>query len=77
MITRTDDLNSFNEAIALTKGWQDQVWQASALEGLSIALVIQGWSPRSTRFDASVFFILLTLWLTLASRLDLVHFHHL
>ena len=43
--------DSYNDAIPLTKGWQDQVWQASALEGLTVALVIQGWAPRSTRFD--------------------------
>lgn len=36
---------SYNEAITLTKAWHDQVWQASALEGLAVALVIQAWSP--------------------------------
>lgn len=40
-------LYSYNEAITLTKAWHDQVWQASALEGLTVALVIQAWSPPS------------------------------
>lgn len=45
---------SYNEAIALLKAWQDQVWQASALEGLTIALVIQAWTPVTSRFDVSI-----------------------
>ncbi|GAA6025577.1 hypothetical protein JCM11491_005997 [Sporobolomyces phaffii] len=39
-------ITSYNEAIALTKGWQDQVWQASALEGLAVALVVQATLPK-------------------------------
>ncbi|GAA5876487.1 hypothetical protein JCM16303_003552 [Sporobolomyces ruberrimus] len=38
---------AYNEAISLTKSWQDQVWQASALEGLAIALVVQATLPKS------------------------------
>lgn len=38
--------SSYNEAISLTKAWQDQVWQASALEGLVIALVVQATLPK-------------------------------
>ncbi|KAM0789161.1 hypothetical protein ACM66B_000010 [Microbotryomycetes sp. NB124-2] len=36
----------YNEAIALTKTWADQVWQASALEGLAVATVLQAFQPR-------------------------------
>ena len=41
---------SYNETILLTKSWQDSVWQASALEGLVVALVLQARAPPSTRF---------------------------
>lgn len=38
----------YNEAIMLTKSWQDQVWQASALEGLAVTLVVQATLPKHT-----------------------------
>ncbi|SCZ89502.1 BZ3500_MvSof-1268-A1-R1_Chr9g10432 [Microbotryum saponariae] len=38
----------YEEAIALLKlTWSDNVWYASALEGLTIALVLQAWRPPS------------------------------
>ncbi|GAA5864034.1 hypothetical protein JCM1840_000679 [Sporobolomyces johnsonii] len=43
-----DAIASYNEAISLTKAWQDQVWQASALEGLAVALVIQATLPKTS-----------------------------
>lgn len=50
----------------MTKAWQDQVWQASALEGLTIALVIQAWSPLPSRFGVRVCCNYRTRSLTLA-----------
>ncbi|GAA5925915.1 hypothetical protein JCM1841_004039 [Sporobolomyces salmonicolor] len=44
-----DAIASYNEAISLTKAWQDQVWQASALEGLAVALVIQATLPTTSQ----------------------------
>lgn len=44
---------SYNDSILLTKSPQDQVWQASALEGLTVALVIQAWCPTPLRFNVS------------------------
>ncbi|GAA6060047.1 hypothetical protein JCM10212_001044 [Sporobolomyces blumeae] len=41
-----DAISSYNEALLLTKSWQDQVWQASALEGLCVALVLQATMPK-------------------------------
>ncbi|SCV69753.1 BQ2448_1147 [Microbotryum intermedium] len=39
----------YEEAIALLKlTWSDNVWYASALEGLTIALVLQAWRPPSS-----------------------------
>ncbi|KAM0753107.1 Trs120-domain-containing protein [Meredithblackwellia eburnea MCA 4105] len=35
----------YNETILHTKAWQDSVWQASALEGLVVALILQARSP--------------------------------
>ena len=35
---------AYHEAITLTKAWSDQVWQASALEGLCVALVVQAYA---------------------------------
>lgn len=52
----------------MTKAWQDQVWQASALEGLTIALVIQAGSPLPSRFSVGSFFDSLTIPLTRASQ---------
>ncbi|GAA5936717.1 TRAPPII-specific subunit TRS120 [Sporobolomyces koalae] len=43
----SEAIAAYNEAILLTKAWQDQVWQASALEGLAVALVIQATRPKS------------------------------
>ncbi|GAA5872900.1 hypothetical protein JCM8547_003260 [Rhodosporidiobolus lusitaniae] len=42
-------ITCYNEAIALTKAWQDQVWQASALEGLVVALVIHASLPKGSQ----------------------------
>ncbi|GAA5989707.1 hypothetical protein JCM5350_007364 [Sporobolomyces pararoseus] len=42
----SEAITAYNEAISLTKAWQDQVWQASALEGLVIALVVQATLPK-------------------------------
>ncbi|GAA5826496.1 hypothetical protein JCM11251_002398 [Rhodosporidiobolus azoricus] len=42
-------ITCYNDAIALTKAWQDQVWQASALEGLVVALVIQATQPKGSQ----------------------------
>ncbi|GAA5969112.1 hypothetical protein JCM3765_002183 [Sporobolomyces pararoseus] len=39
-------ITAYNEAISLTKAWQDQVWQASALEGLAVALIVQATLPK-------------------------------
>lgn len=44
---------SYNDAIALTKAWADQVWQASALEGLVVALVIQATQPKGSQGSVS------------------------
>jgi hypothetical protein len=54
-------LHSYNEAIALTKAWQDQVWQASALEGVAVALAIQATLPKGAQgaVGANAFFSLL------------------
>ncbi|GAA6044610.1 hypothetical protein JCM8097_006453 [Rhodosporidiobolus ruineniae] len=45
----SDAISCYNEAIALTKAWQDQVWQASALEGVAVALVIQATQPKGAQ----------------------------
>ncbi|GJN91136.1 hypothetical protein Rhopal_004154-T1 [Rhodotorula paludigena] len=42
-------IEAYNSAIALTKAWADQVWQASALEGLVVALVIQATQPKGSQ----------------------------
>ncbi|BGP40785.1 hypothetical protein JCM10449v2_004750 [Rhodotorula kratochvilovae] len=42
-------INAYNDAIGLTKAWADQVWQASALEGLVVALVIQATQPKGSQ----------------------------
>ncbi|KAK4057137.1 hypothetical protein OIO90_001632 [Microbotryomycetes sp. JL221] len=42
----------YTEALALTKAWSDQVWQASALEGLAVATVLQafeGSNPKAQK----------------------------
>ncbi|KAK4051457.1 hypothetical protein OIV83_002941 [Microbotryomycetes sp. JL201] len=41
-------VSCYNEAITLTKTWADQVWQASALEGLAVATVLQAFQPQQT-----------------------------
>ncbi|GAA5898275.1 TRAPPII-specific subunit TRS120 [Sporobolomyces salmoneus] len=43
----SEAVSAYNEAISLTKAWQDQVWQASALEGLAVALVVQATQPKN------------------------------
>ncbi|GAA5873361.1 hypothetical protein JCM3774_000758, partial [Rhodotorula dairenensis] len=40
---------AYNEAILLTKAWADQVWQASAYEGVAVALVLQATRPRGSQ----------------------------
>ncbi|GAA5987807.1 hypothetical protein JCM10908_007223 [Rhodotorula pacifica] len=40
---------AYNEAILLTKAWSDQVWQASAYEGVAVALVLQATRPRGSQ----------------------------
>ncbi|BGP16900.1 hypothetical protein JCM10213v2_004908 [Rhodosporidiobolus nylandii] len=45
----SEAINCYNEAIALTKAWQDQVWQASALEGVAVALVLQATLPKGAQ----------------------------
>ncbi|KWU44001.1 hypothetical protein RHOSPDRAFT_34430 [Rhodotorula sp. JG-1b] len=40
---------AYNEAILLTKAWSDQVWQASAYEGVAVALVLQATQPRGSQ----------------------------
>ncbi|GAA5896374.1 hypothetical protein JCM6882_000998 [Rhodosporidiobolus microsporus] len=45
----TEAINCYNDAISLTKAWQDQVWQASALEGLVVALVIRATQPKGSQ----------------------------
>ncbi|GAA6003089.1 hypothetical protein JCM10207_001980 [Rhodosporidiobolus poonsookiae] len=44
-----DAITCYNDAVALTKAWQDQVWQASALEGLAVALVVQATLPKGAQ----------------------------
>ncbi|BGO92090.1 hypothetical protein NBRC10512_000821 [Rhodotorula toruloides] len=42
-------INAYNDAVSLTKAWQDQAWQASALEGLCVALVVQASQPKGSQ----------------------------
>lgn len=40
-------IETYNEAIMLTRAWADGVWQASALEGLATALIVQAALARA------------------------------